>query len=146
MSDIDNDVANHRRREAERWLRLAGEDARVARLCLAAEPTALASAAFHTQQAAEKVLKGLLVLAEIRFGKTHDLDRLTALAGPAFPDLAPLLEAVRPLTIWGTAFRYPSPGDVEEAPPEAAEQNMALATVDRLAEALRKATATEQTR
>lgn len=96
MSDIDENVASHRRSEAERWLGLAGEDARVARLCLAAAPPALASAAFHTQQAAEKVLKGFLVLAEIRFGKTHDLDRLTALAGPAYPYLGPLFEAVRP--------------------------------------------------
>jgi HEPN domain-containing protein len=144
MSATDEDITRHRRNEARRWLRLASEDARVARLCLAAEPTALASAAFHSQQAAEKVLKGLLVLAEIRFGKTHDLDRLTALAAPAYPDLQPLLEAVRPLTVWGTAFRYPSPGDVEEAAPEAPEQHAALTKIHRLAEALRAAS--EETR
>lgn len=145
MSDIDNSIARHRHSEAQRWLRLADEDTRVARLCLAAAPAALASAAFHTQQAVEKALKGLLLLAEVRFGKTHDLDRLTALAAPAYPELAGLFEAVRPLTVWGIAFRYPSPGDVEEAAPDSAEQQAALTTVDRLAQALRMA-AREETR
>jgi HEPN domain-containing protein len=56
------------------WLRVARSDQRVARICIAVDPPARDVAAFHCQQAAEKLLKGFLVLASIDFGKTHDLN------------------------------------------------------------------------
>jgi len=50
-----------RRESARRFAAAGDEDLRVARLCLAADPPAGASAAFHAQQAAEKYLKAWLV-------------------------------------------------------------------------------------
>ena len=55
----------------EDWLAVAEEDRRVAAGCMAMHPPSCASAAFHCQQAVEKLLKGLLTLAGKRSGKTH---------------------------------------------------------------------------
>jgi HEPN domain len=43
--------------------------------------------AYNCQQAAEKLIKGLLVLAAAPFRKTHDLDELSEAAAPIYPDL-----------------------------------------------------------
>src|SRR5205807_2517939 len=69
-----------RRREAARWLVIVDEDVRVAIACLRMDDPAPGSAAYHCQQAAEKVVKGLLVVARITFTRTHDLDELVDLA------------------------------------------------------------------
>jgi hypothetical protein len=58
----------------------------------------------------EKLIKDLLVRAAIPFRKTHDLDELSHLADPAYPDVEPLLAFLRVRTYWGFAFRYPMPG------------------------------------
>jgi HEPN domain-containing protein len=99
--------------EAKAWLARADEDLRAVRLCLDARPPVLGVAAYHCQQAAEKLIKGLLVLAAIPFRKTHDLDELSHLAVPAYPDVEPLLAHLRVRTYWGFAFRYPMPGEGE---------------------------------
>jgi hypothetical protein len=65
----------------------------------------LGIAAYHGQQAAEKLSKGLLVLAATAFRKMHDLDELSEAAVAIYPDLVPLLFRAR--TYWGFAFRYP---------------------------------------
>jgi hypothetical protein len=41
----------------------------------------------------EKLIKGLLVLADVPFTKTHDLGRLGTLAAPAYPQQAELFAA-----------------------------------------------------
>jgi HEPN domain-containing protein len=54
---VDGEGADTARwREASRWLVLAAEDLRVARLTLA-DPSILGSTAFHVQQATEEMLK-----------------------------------------------------------------------------------------
>jgi HEPN domain-containing protein len=58
------------------WLGHAEEDARIARGCLQLTPPARSGAAFHCQQATEKLLKGFLLRDNIDFGRTHDLERL----------------------------------------------------------------------
>jgi HEPN domain-containing protein len=68
------------------WLRVAENDRRAARICVDADPPLLDVAAFHTRQAAEKPLKGFLVLASIDFGKTQDLDKLGSAVISRFPD------------------------------------------------------------
>src|SRR5712691_9106475 len=47
----------------ERWLAVAERDRQAVLLCLAADPSLRAIAAFHCQQAVEKLLKGFLTLA-----------------------------------------------------------------------------------
>lgn len=93
--------------EASGWFERADRDLRAVRLCLAANDFLPDIAAYHCQQAAEKLIKGVLVLAGVSVRKTHDLDELADLAAPCFPAMASRLDAVRPLTDWAEAFRYP---------------------------------------
>lgn len=97
-SSMSEGDAPARRSEAERWLGVAAEDSRVARACLDIDPPALGIAAYLCQQAAEKILKGMLIVAEVEFTLTHDLERLTALAEPHYPDVRRLFDEVRSLT------------------------------------------------
>lgn len=93
--------------EARRWFAKAGEDRRSAVLALGDDPPLLDPAAYHCQQASEKLLKGLLVAAGATVTKTHDLRRLEAMVLPLYPALAAEVAAVAGLTSWGTATRYP---------------------------------------
>ncbi|MGQ0665114.1 MAG: HEPN domain-containing protein [Pseudomonadota bacterium] len=104
-------------REARRWFDIADEDLRTARICLTGQPPALASAAYHCQQTAEKLIKGLLVAAAVSFPKTHSLRELANLAAPYYPSLTGVLDVLQPLTLWGFSYRYPSiEEDADEAP------------------------------
>jgi HEPN domain-containing protein len=95
---MSGDDASERRREAASWLAIAREDVRVARGCMSLNPPAYGVAAYHCQQAAEKLVKGLLVAASTPFRKTHDMDELADLAGSIYPDARDLLDTVRMLT------------------------------------------------
>ena len=123
-------------RETLGWLRVAGSDRRVAQLCLDAAPAVLDSAAYHCQQAAEKLLKGFLVSAGVDFGRTHDLEHLGHLVSSLFPDVATLVNPFGAWTLWAVAYRYPDdPGPEPEPTP--AELRAALDAIDRLEAALR---------
>ena len=118
-----------RRAEAGRWLAIADQDIAAAWLCLGAALPAVA--AYHCQQAAEKIAKALLVAAAAPFPKTHDLAAINALASPAYPALAPLLAALEPITVWGLAYRYP-PEEESAAAPLPAEIELRLGEIDAL--------------
>jgi hypothetical protein len=83
---------------ARRWLRVAGDDLRTVDVSLDANPPVTATAAYHCQQAAEKLLKALLVAAACPTRRTHDLDELADQAGEAKPAIAPLADACRFMT------------------------------------------------
>jgi HEPN domain-containing protein len=118
------------------WLQVAARDERAARICLAADPPLPEVAAYHCQQAMEKLLKGFLVRSNTDFRKTHDLDELGRSVLAAFPFAAPLITPARGWTAWSVAYRYP--GEADPAPgPTAEELNQALDLVARLSEALR---------
>ncbi len=121
----------------ERWLRIAERDRRTVLACMAGNPPLRDSAAFHCQQAVEKLLKGFLTLAGKRGGKTHSPEQLGALAQQSFPDIAGFVAAAHDWSKWATAYRYPE----EDAPPEPeeAEIRAALAVIDALAARLRAA-------
>lgn len=121
----------------ERWLAVTEVDRRTALACLADEPALLGSAAFHCQQAVEKLLKGFLVLARKRSRKTHSLSDLGAMAQASFPDIAELIAAAENWSNWAVAYRYPS--EEGDAPPEPDEDELrrALAVIDALANRLR---------
>jgi len=129
MSGIDPAA---QRDEAQAWLAKADEDLAAIRACVAARPALVGVAAYHCQQAAEKLIKGLLVLAAMPFRKTHDLDELSAAAVPLYPDLEPLLAYVRVRTYWGFAFRYPMPAESESGPPAMGEIEAMLRQLSQL--------------
>jgi HEPN domain-containing protein len=107
MSDDDRELARDRGLVASRWLAVGVEDLRVAWLCLDASEPSRAASAYHCQQAAEKLIKGLLVLVDVPFTKTHDLGRLGSLAAPRYPRDTELFEATYMFTSWAFDFRYP---------------------------------------
>lgn len=95
---------------AHAWLDIAETDIDAARRSLAPDPEPnVPAAAYHCQQAVEKLIKALLVhlgLPYLRGSGGHDLRRLVA----ALPDTHPLLgdaAALAPISPWATAFRYP---------------------------------------
>ena len=65
------------------------------------------AACFHTQQCAEKYLKGRLEEAGITFSKTHDLIRLLHLVLPTEPMWISLQADLSVLTNYAVDFRYP---------------------------------------
>lgn len=127
----------------ERWLAVAEIDRQTVAPCMAADPPLRASAAFHCQQAVEKLLKGFLVLAAKRFRKTHSLAQLGAAAQPpdsrpcgpfrGFPDIAELVAVAENWTAWAVAYRYPLAEVAHEPEPDDDELQRALATIDALA-------------
>ena len=124
------------RQEVVSWLRVADRDQRAARLCLEADRPLPDVAAFHCQQAAEKLLKGFLVHASIDFGKTHDLGRLGAVVASHFPPVVSMTVAMGDWSNWNIAYRYP---DIVAPEPEPTIEELirALDLIARLAETLR---------
>jgi HEPN domain-containing protein len=140
---MNGDDEPERRREAAGWLVIAREDVRVARACLALNPPALGVAAYRCQQAAEKLAKGLLVAAAVAFRKTHDIDELADLAASTYPECRDLLNTMRPLTVWGIAYRYPATEDVPEPVPDSAELHRTIGIIEQLVRRLHTATAVQ---
>lgn len=109
--------------EALRWIAKADEDRRGAALLLAAEPPLLDPAAYHCQQAAEKLLKAVLTAAARPVPRSHDLEYLGHLVADALPVMAMTAAALADFTPWGTATRYPDlesgmgimPADIRDA-------------------------------
>jgi len=123
------------REVVEEWIASADADRGAVAACLASNPPLVTVAAFHCQQAAEKLLKGFMVLAGQRFRKVHDLVALGKLVRSRYPAASEVVRSVEPLTNWSIAYRYP--GMESPPPPSIAELNAALETIDRLAAALR---------
>jgi HEPN domain-containing protein len=118
---MNADEEAERRREAARWRVIAIEDMRVARACLRMEPPAIGVAAYHSHQAAETLLKALLIVAAAEFGMTPDLNWLAWVGLRHYPELGDVLAVLPPLNPWGMAY-YPGP----EPEPEPLPSSMTL--------------------
>jgi uncharacterized protein len=130
---------NARWAAVERWLGVAERDRQAVTLLLSSDAELRGIAAFHCQQAVEKLLKGFLVLARKRSRKTHSLADLGAMAQASFPDIAELVAAAEGWSRWAVVYR--DPGEQGDAPPEPDEEELrrALAVIDALAARLRAA-------
>jgi HEPN domain-containing protein len=97
--------------ESRRWLAYARSDLDAAHALLRDPDHYPRQVCFLAQQAAEKALKAVLVLLEIEFPFTHDLDRLREIVPSgwqvkaAFPNLYAL-------SVWAVEARYP--GDMPQ--------------------------------
>jgi uncharacterized protein len=107
----------------ERWIAVAERDRKAVLACMAPDPPLRDTAAFHCQQALEKLLKGFLTLVGKRSRKTHSLAQLGVAAQASFPDIAELVAAAQGWTEWATAYRYPD----EDGPPEPDDREIAAA-------------------
>jgi uncharacterized protein len=134
-------AANSRARweAVEEWVAVAEEDRRVAASCMAMDPPLRGIAAFHCQQAVEKLLKGFLVLAGKRSRKTHSFEQLGAAVAASFPEVADLLAAAKNWGGWAVDYRYPTMRRRAESAPEEGELRRALTVIDALSARLRAA-------
>jgi len=113
-------------KESERWLLFAHQDLRMAELAMT--EGLYNQVCFHSQQCAEKAIKGLLAQQGKVPPRTH---RLADLLGPLDPD--PFAEErfeVQLLDRFYIPTRYPDalPGSLPEGLPEAQEAQEALST------------------
>jgi len=93
------------------WLTRARHDWLAAQALFTPGAVVLDVIAFHCQQAVEKTLKAFLVSRGIEFEKTHDLGWLLDLCVGEDPGLDALREALKPLSAFAVAFRYPGPSE-----------------------------------
>ncbi len=93
--------------ETRAWLAEAAKDMRSAELLLANDPELASRSAFHTQQAAEKILKAFLTWHGRRFTKTHNLVRLGKACVKLDPTLEPISSEIALISGWAVETRYP---------------------------------------
>lgn len=112
--------------EAERWLRFAREDLRMAELALQEE--IFNQTCFHSQQCAEKVLKGLVTLLGAPPPRTHRLVDILSLLDPT--TFAKIAMDIQLLDRFYIPSRYPDalPGSLPDGLPTRQDAKEALAT------------------
>lgn len=83
-----------------------------------AAPPANRLAAYHLQQAAEKLVKAVLVQRKVHPGLEHRIDVLVGMLAADDP-WQPLLDPLDRFTPYATTYRYPSPTGRLKAGPNA---------------------------
>ncbi|MCG3197769.1 MAG: HEPN domain-containing protein [Candidatus Omnitrophica bacterium] len=112
---------NEVQREAEKWMKKAGNDLRTASAALALEDPPTDTACFHCQQCAEKCLKAFLTHQGRHVERTHDLPRLLKECSDFDVDFDNFHEAAHQMNSYAVAIRYPDEemtigfGEAEEA-------------------------------
>ncbi len=97
------------------WFKKAAQDLKTAKLLLAQNNEDFWGAnAFHSQQAAEKSIKGFLAKNKLRFTKTHNMEVLVSLVAKTDQKLGEYLEPIKILTIYAVAYRYPEESELPE--------------------------------
>ena len=111
-----------------RWLRTVSIDMRAIASCIDGPEPSPEAAAYHCQQAAEKLVKARLVHRGIDPPKLHSIAALIALL-PADDAFASVFKPFVKFTAFGYAYRYPSPlaFEPEEDPPSDADLRAWLA-------------------
>ena len=94
--------------EVLRWLVFVDQDIRVIELVMAESSPNYGPAAFHCQQAAEKMAKAVLVARGREVPKIHDMEVLTGLVEEVDAEAAENLRELASLSSWYIAVRYPS--------------------------------------
>ena len=113
----------------EEWLDEMHRDLRAATGCLAADIELPDRAAFHVQQAAEKLAKAALVAHGLRPDKAHDIGEVVTPLPMEFP-LRVRLAALDRLSAYAVVFRYP--GERRPPIPSVAEVRTWIAEIEAL--------------
>lgn len=96
------------------WLEFASMDLDSAQFLLDMRPLPVEIICYHCEQAAEKLLKAVLVAADVEPPKTHDLIQLCKRCSAIDSDYEMLAEACIELSPYGVQVRYPSNLDLNE--------------------------------
>jgi HEPN domain-containing protein len=89
------------------WLRKANADLEASRILVEEDLDDYEVAAFHAQQAAEKLVKAYLVRHQVEFSKTHEIRALRSLVASIDAALAGELAEADDLTPYAVEYRYP---------------------------------------
>ena len=100
--------------QGQEWFRYAREDLRSAEFLLGMHPQPIEIICYHCEQAAEKMLKGVLAANDVEPPKTHDLVELCKRCGEIDESYLNLAEQCISLTPYGVQARYPSNVELEE--------------------------------
>jgi HEPN domain-containing protein len=117
------------------YLAAVADDLDAARRLVA--PPANRLAAYHLQQAAEKLVKAVLVHRKIHPGVEHRIDVLVRMLDDADPWQA-LLDPLDRFSPYATTYRYPSPTGRLKAGPDAASVLADLEEVQKLLDRARR--------
>lgn len=102
-----------------------------------AAPPANRLAAYHLQQAAEKLVKAVLVHRKIHPGIEHRIDVLVRMLDLSDP-WQPLLDPLDRFTPYATTYRYPSPTGRLKAGPIASNVLAEAAEIEKLLDRARR--------
>ena len=102
-----------RKSNPEAWFGKAQQDMQVAELLLAEKVVLTEIVCYHSQQCAEKSLKGFLVSRRIAFKFSHDLVYLIKLCSETDATFTQLLDAAARLSAAAQDVRYPIDEDLE---------------------------------
>ena len=91
----------------ESWLYKAKNDLKSALKLLEGDDPIMDTAIYHTQQCAEKALKGYLAFKREPLKKTHDIELLVEICSAMDDEFEKLYDYSENLTPYATAFRYP---------------------------------------
>lgn len=105
----------------EEWLRVADHDLRAVRNNLYGPEPSTFAAAYHVQQAAEKVVKAVLAALSHDVPRTHDIAALMARVPEDLP-LRHHLESLERFSIYAVLYRYPQETVVDDPTPEEVEE------------------------
>jgi len=89
------------------WFKKADNDLLTAEHTMTLEHPPCDTVCFHTQQCAEKYLKGFLTFHEKEFPKTHSIEDLVQLCKDITRSFAEELSDVETLSAYGVEVRYP---------------------------------------
>jgi len=104
---------------AQRWMRYSREELTLAKAIASDADSPTRLACWHSQQAAEKALKAVLIVSGVAFPRTHNLVALRALLPATLSQKMDIRELAE-LTQWGTESRYPGDWDEPSAEDAAA--------------------------
>ena len=110
--------------ETAEWIRLAGMDIATAHHMFETfTPKPLEIVCFHSQQAAEKMLKSFLVSQGIEPPKTHDMQVLLEMCIEIDGSFDEIYEEAIMLTNYAVRFRYPAELGITELDTKKALEN-----------------------
>jgi HEPN domain-containing protein len=89
------------------WLVKAKNDLKSSKKLIKGKDAVLDTAIYHTQQCAEKALKGYLTFKEQPLEKTHDVEYLIELCTDCDIEFDSLIEDAEKLNPYSTLYRYP---------------------------------------
>lgn len=117
----------------KQWFKYAATDLKAAKNSLSFSNEFKAISAFHSQQCAEKAIKGYLLFHKVRFPKSHEIGTLIDLVENLDAELSKKIRNSEILTEYAVSYRYPE--ETEQTPLTLAKAKSAIKLAEMVLEA-----------